>query len=149
MPERLTPEWYAFGLIDQRARARARDSLLYDELVRKRGLTGSVDAGINWGLGNMFDYSGPMLWMAQIFHDTATPSDKLLAAVDAVVERVRSSSRSTRRRSIARCVKMRSALYASTSSSSPASAAPTCSPRSRCSTTTRRASTVSRRSSPR
>ena len=74
-----TPEWYAFGLIDQ-ALAQGADSLLYDELVRKKGLTGGVDAGINWGLGNMFDYSGPMLWMAQFFHDATTPSDKLLAA---------------------------------------------------------------------
>ena len=54
----LTPEWYAFGLLDE-ALAQGSDSLLYDELVRKKGLTGGVDAGINWGLGNMFDYSGP------------------------------------------------------------------------------------------
>ena len=56
--------------------------------MRKAGLTGGVDAGINWGLGNMFDYSGPMLWMAQFFHDATTPSDKLLAAIDTVIERV-------------------------------------------------------------
>ncbi len=100
LPERITPEWYAFGLIDQ-ALAQGADSLLYDELVRKRGLTGGVDAGINWGLGNMFDYSGPMLWMAQLFHDATTPSDKLLAAIDAVIERVRKQGW-IRRRSIAR-----------------------------------------------
>ena len=100
MPERLTPEWYAFGLID-RALAQGADSLLYDELVRKAGLTGGVDAGINWGLGSMFDYSGPMLWMAQAFHDSTTPSDKLLAAIDTVIERVAKKG-SIRRRSIGR-----------------------------------------------
>ena len=26
----------------------------------------------------MFDYSGPMLWIAQFFHDAGTPSDKLV-----------------------------------------------------------------------
>ena len=88
LPDRGTPEWYAFGLIDQ-ALAQGDDSLLYDDLVRKKGLTGGVDAGINWGLGNMFDYSGPMLWMAQFFHDTSTPSDKLLAAIDGVIAPVR------------------------------------------------------------
>ena len=110
MPERLTPEWYAFGLID-RALAQGADSLLYDELVRKAGLTGGVDAGINWGLGSMFDYSGPMLWMAQAFHDSTTSSDKLLAAIDTVIERVRKEGLDQATLDRAR-VKMRSGLYA-------------------------------------
>lgn len=110
LPERLTPEWYAFGLID-RALAQGGDSILYDELVRKSGLTGGVDAGINWGLGSMFDYSGPMLWMAQFFHDATTPSDKLLAAIDTVVERIRKEGLDQATLDRAR-VKMRSGLYA-------------------------------------
>jgi predicted Zn-dependent peptidase len=110
LPERFTPEWYAFGLID-RALAQGADSLLYDELVRKAGLTGDVDAGINWGLGNMFDYKGPMLWMAQFFHDTTTPSEKLLAAIDGVMERVRKDGLDQATLDRAR-VKMRSGLYA-------------------------------------
>ena len=110
MPERHTPEWYAFGLIDH-ALAQGADSLLYDELVRKPGLTGSVDAGINWGLGSMFDYSGPMLWMAQVFHDSTTSSDKLLAAIDTVIERVRKEGLDQATLDRAR-VKMRSGLYA-------------------------------------
>ncbi len=112
VPERGTPEWYAFGLLDQ-VLAQGPDSLLYDELVRKRSLTGSVDAGINWGLGSMFDYSGPMLWIAQIFHDGTTPSEKVLAAVDDVVGRVQQQplDRATLDRAL---VKLRSALYART-----------------------------------
>ena len=65
VPERATPEWFAFGLLDQ-VLAQGPDSLLYDELVRKRGLTADVNAGINLGLGSMFDYSGPMLWMVTV-----------------------------------------------------------------------------------
>ena len=110
VPERLTPEWYAFGLIDQ-ALGQGSDSLLYDELVRKKGLTGGVNAGINWGLGNMFDYSGPMLWIAQAFHDSSVPSDKLLAAIDEVVEKVRKTGLDQAALDRAR-VKMRSDLYA-------------------------------------
>jgi predicted Zn-dependent peptidase len=110
MPDRFTPEWYAFGLIDQ-AMAQGSDSLLYDDLVRKKGLTGGVDAGINWGLGNMFDYSGPMLWMAQFFHDAATPSEKLLAGIDGVVESIRKQGLDQATLDRAR-VKMRSNLYA-------------------------------------
>jgi len=110
MPDRYTPEWYAFGLIDQ-AIGQGSDSLLYDDLVRKKGLTGGVDSGINWGLGNMFDYSGPMLWMAQFFHDTTTPTDKLLAAIDGVIETVRKQGLDQATLDRAR-VKIRSDLYA-------------------------------------
>ncbi|HSK09841.1 MAG TPA: pitrilysin family protein [Vicinamibacterales bacterium] len=109
VPRRLTPQWYAFGLIDQ-VLAQGTDSLLYDELVRKQAVTGGIDAGVNWGLGTLFDYSGPMLWMAQIFHDAATPSSKVVAAVDSVVERLRSEVVDEATLERAR-VKMRSRLY--------------------------------------
>jgi len=109
VPERNTPQWYAFGLLDQ-VLAQGADSLLYDELVRKQGLTGEISAGINWGLGNMFDYSGPMLWLAQIFHDTGTPAATLVSAVDAVVERLRTAPLDEAAIERAR-VKMRSDLY--------------------------------------
>ena len=109
-PDRLTPEWYAFGLLDQ-ALAEGSDSLFYDELVRKKGLTGEVSAGINFGLGNMFDYSGPMLWITQFFHDSTVSSDALLGALDAIVEKVRKEGLDQSALERAR-VKMRSDLYA-------------------------------------
>ena len=114
VPERLTPEWYAFGLIDQ-ALAQGTDSLLYDELVRSKGLTGGVDAGINFGLGSMFDYSGPMLWITSFIHDSSTPSDTLVAAVDAVVAGLQKDGLDEAALDRAR-TKMRSSLYAQTES---------------------------------
>jgi predicted Zn-dependent peptidase len=109
VPDRNTPQWYAFGLIDQLL-AQGQDSLLYDEMVRTQGLTGDVSAGINWGLGNMFDYKGPMLWTSQFFHDADVPSDKLVAAFDAAAARLTSApvDRATLDRAL---VKVRSALY--------------------------------------
>jgi zinc protease len=79
--------------------------------VRKRALTGGVDAGIKWGLGNMFDYNGPMLWIAQIFHDSTTSSEQVLAAFDAVVARIQQQGvdQATLDRAL---IKTRSALYA-------------------------------------
>jgi zinc protease len=109
VPDRLTPEWYAFGLLDE-ALAQGSDSLFYDELVRKKGLTGGVNAGINFGLGSMFDYSGPMLWLAQFFHDSSVTSDSLLAAIDGIVEKVRKDGLDRAALDRAR-VKMRSDLY--------------------------------------
>jgi predicted Zn-dependent peptidase len=110
VPERNTPAWYAFGLIDQLL-GQGQDSLLYDEMVRKRGVTGDVSAGINWGLGGMFDYNGPMLWMSQFFHDTDVPSDRLVEGFDAAVARLRTApvDQATLDRAL---LKMRSSLYA-------------------------------------
>ena len=110
VPARYTPEWYAFGLLDQ-ILGQGTDSWLYDELVRKRGLTGDVTAGINWGLGSMYDYNGPMLWMVQYFHDSTVPADSLIAAMDRVIERARTGrvDQATLDRAL---VKIRSDLYA-------------------------------------
>ncbi|MFL5619836.1 MAG: M16 family metallopeptidase [Gemmatimonadaceae bacterium] len=111
VPDRFTPEWYAFGLIDQLL-AQGRDSRLYQELVQKRGLTGGVNAGINFGLGNMYDYQGPMLWEMQAFHDADKPGDTLVAAIDAAIETLRTTPVDQATLERAR-TKVRSALYGS------------------------------------
>jgi predicted Zn-dependent peptidase len=109
VPPRNTPEWYAFGLLDQ-LMAQGKDSRLYDELVRRRKLTGSVAAGINFGLGSQFDYSGPMLWIASVYHDADVPADSLLAAADAVVADLQARPVDAATLERAR-TKMRAALY--------------------------------------
>jgi zinc protease len=83
MPERSTPEYYAMALIDQIA-AKGNDSLLYQELVKKRALTGGVSGGINL-LGNIFNYDGPMLYTLNLFYDSTAKTDEILAAIDGVV----------------------------------------------------------------
>jgi zinc protease len=109
VPDRYTPEWYAFGLLDQ-ILGQGRDSRFYNELVRKRGLTGDVSTGINWGLGSMYDYHGPMLWLVSAFHDSDKSPDSLIAAFDAAVEPLRTTPVS--RVELARAlVKLRSSFY--------------------------------------
>ncbi|MGQ0764923.1 MAG: M16 family metallopeptidase [Gemmatimonadota bacterium] len=109
VPPRWTPEWYAFGLIDQ-ILAQGRDSRAYDALVRRTGLTGEVSAGINWGLGNMFNYEGPMLWIMSVFHDREHSSDSLLRVLDVEIESLRSVAVDSTTLARAR-TKMRSSLY--------------------------------------
>src|SRR2546422_7644568 len=53
--------------------------------VQDKGYTSDVSAGINWGLGNQFNYEGPMLWIVSLFHDKGLPADSLLAVVDCEV----------------------------------------------------------------
>ena len=87
VPERNTPEYYAMILLDQ-ILIEGDDSLLHQELVQKRGYTGGVEGGINL-LGNPFDYQGPMLFIANLTYDPSTKPDDILAAMDGVIEPLR------------------------------------------------------------
>jgi zinc protease len=89
MPPRNSPEYYAMGLLDQML-IKGDDSLLYQELVKKKGLTGSISGGINVDLGDMFDYYGPMLWTTYLIHDPTVKADQILASVDGVIDRLQS-----------------------------------------------------------
>ncbi len=108
MPERNTPEYFAMGLLDQLL-VQGDDSLLYQELVKRRGMASGLGGGINQ-LGNMFNYNGPMLWMVSLFHDNNVRPADIMAAVDSVIEGVRAApvDRKTLDRSL---VKLRSGLY--------------------------------------
>jgi zinc protease len=108
VPERNTPEYYAMGLLDQLL-VTGNDSLLYQELVKKRGYAGSVSGGIN-ELGNMFNYDGPMLWTVSLIHDPNVTSEQIMSAVDSVIEPLRSKEidQSLLKRSM---TKLRSSLY--------------------------------------
>jgi len=109
VPPRWSPDWYAMGILDQ-VLAQGRDSRLYDALVQRTGLTSDVSAGINWGLGNMFNYEGPMLWMMAVYHDNGVSADSLLTLIDAEVEALRTTPVDSATLARAK-TKMRSSLY--------------------------------------
>ncbi|HTS90072.1 MAG TPA: pitrilysin family protein [Gemmatimonadales bacterium] len=109
VPERWTPEWFAFGMIDQ-ILGEGRDSRLYQALVQEKGYTSDVSAGINWGLGNQFNYQGPMLYIVSLYHDKSVPAESLLAVVDRQVKALQETPIDATTLARAR-TKMRSALY--------------------------------------
>lgn len=84
MPPRNTPEYFAMGIIDQLL-VQGSDSMLHQELVKNKQITGSVGGGINYLLGNMFNYNGPMLWMSSFTHDADKTEQELVSAVDSVI----------------------------------------------------------------
>lgn len=111
MPERNSPEYYAMGLLDQ-ILIEGDDSLLYEELVKKHGYTGSISGGINTDLGDMFDYNGPMLWTTYLIHDANVKAEEILASVDDVIDRLQ--ARPPDQKLLDRnLVKMRSYIYSS------------------------------------
>ena len=109
MPDRNTPEYYAMGLLDQ-ILVQGQDSRLYQNLVQRRGLTGNVSGGINFALGNMFNYSGPMLWQMSLIHDANKSADSIVAAVDEEVVKLQTTLVDAATLDRAR-VKMRSSFY--------------------------------------
>jgi predicted Zn-dependent peptidase len=108
MPERNTPEYYAMGLLEQML-IEGDDSLLRQELVQKRGLTDSIEGGINM-LGNMFNYTGPMLLAADVTYDPTTKPETVIEAIDTVIEPLRAKPIDQKTLDRAR-VKLRSSLY--------------------------------------
>ncbi|WP_239490335.1 pitrilysin family protein [Luteitalea sp. TBR-22] len=108
MPARNTPEFYAMGLLDQ-ILLQGEDSLLHQELVKKKGYAGSIDGGINL-LGNMFNYAGPMLWLGSLIHEPTHKADEILESLDAAIARLQDKplDQATVDRAL---VKLRSSLY--------------------------------------
>ncbi len=109
MPKRGTPEYYAMGLIDQ-IMVKGEDSLLYQEFVKNKGYTGGFGGGINVGLGNMFNYNGPMLFAVNLIHDQKFTSDEIKTSLDGVIEKLQTQPVS--QKDIDRAiVKFRSGFY--------------------------------------
>ncbi len=84
-PERLTPEYYAMGIIDQ-ILLQGNDSRLYQAIVQEKGYAGAIGGGINALLGDMYDYNGPMLWSASLIHDANVEPDSIIAAIDQQID---------------------------------------------------------------
>jgi predicted Zn-dependent peptidase len=86
MPERRSKDWYAMGLLNQ-ILLQGDDSMLVQEIVKKRGYASSITGGVN-ELGNLYDYRGPMLFTASLIHDDSVSSAQVMSAVDGVIQRV-------------------------------------------------------------
>ena len=106
MPERNSPEYFAMGLIDQML-VQGQDSKLYLSLVQGKGYTGSINGGINY-LGNMYNYKGPMVWMADLIYDANVSPDSILAQVDNSVKELNNVTQEDVDLAV---VKIRSKLY--------------------------------------
>jgi zinc protease len=109
VPERGTKEWYAMGLLDQ-ILVQGQDSRLYQKMVRDTGIAGGVQGGMNVGLGNMYNYRGPMLWTVAFIHDPAKSREEITSALNSVIEDVRTKPVAAAELDRAR-TKIRSNLY--------------------------------------
>lgn len=85
------------------------DSVLHQELVQKRGITGNISGGINQ-LGTPWNYKGPMLFITNFIYDPATSPETIVKAIDGAIEPLRTKpvDQKTLDRAM---VKLRSNLY--------------------------------------
>jgi zinc protease len=60
-------------------------SLLYQALVKDKKIANDVSGGVNWPLGNPFEYAGPTLMTSLIYYPNNVTEDQLLAAYDSAV----------------------------------------------------------------
>jgi predicted Zn-dependent peptidase len=60
-------------------------SRLYQRLVKEKQVAISVDGGVNWPLGNPFEYNGPTLMTSFIVAPPNTKEDDILAAYDSAI----------------------------------------------------------------
>lgn len=107
MPPRNTPEYFAMGLIDD-ILVQGHDSKLYQQLVQEKGYTSDVGGGINYQLGNMYDYDGPMLWISNLMYDSTVNSEAILAVYDKAIAELESVTQADLDLAL---IKKRSQLY--------------------------------------
>ncbi len=69
-------------------------SLLYQTLVKEKKVALSVDGGLNWPLGNAYEYNGPTLMTSFVVYPLNVTEDALLSAYDGVIKELQSNGAS-------------------------------------------------------
>ena len=86
-PARNTSDWFAAGLLDQVLHG-GRAARIYRALVLEKQIAVEVSGGVNYPVGDLFDYNGPTLMVTTLFHKPEYSSDATLAAYDEVIAEV-------------------------------------------------------------
>ena len=84
MPPRSSPDAIV-GAVTAELLHNGQASILYQALVKEKQVAVSVEGGMNWPLGNAFEYNGPTLMTSFIVYPPTVREDQLLAAYDGVI----------------------------------------------------------------
>jgi predicted Zn-dependent peptidase len=87
VPERNSPDAVVAAVVGDLLN-NGDASLLYQQMVKADRDAVSVSGGVNWPLGNPFEFNGPTLLTTFIVSPPATKMDTVLQSVDKVVERL-------------------------------------------------------------
>jgi predicted Zn-dependent peptidase len=84
LPERMSPDFFALSLLDPLL-VSDESARLYQALIKDKRMAAAVSGGFNYGLGNNFDYNGPMLYTFRVDYRPGLKGADVLKAVDEVI----------------------------------------------------------------
>src|SRR6185503_10325313 len=87
LPERMTRDFFALSLLDPLL-VSDESARLYQALIKENQVASSVSGGFNYGLGNNFDYNGPMLYTFRVDYRPDLKGPDVLKVVDKVIASV-------------------------------------------------------------
>ena len=84
LPDRMTKDFFALSLLDPLL-VSDESAKLYQALIKENQIASDVTGGFNYGLGNNFDYSGPMLYTFRVDYRPDLKGPDVLKVVDKVI----------------------------------------------------------------
>src|SRR5262245_1917568 len=87
LPQRMTRDFFALSLLDPLL-VSDESAKLYQALIKENQIASSVSGGFNYGLGNNFDYNGPMLYTFRVDYRPDLNGADVLKVVDKVISSV-------------------------------------------------------------
>jgi len=87
LPERMTRDFFALSLLDPLL-VSDESAKLYQALIKENQIASDVSGGFNYGLGNNFDYNGPMLYAFRVDYRPDLKGADVLKVVDKVIAAV-------------------------------------------------------------
>jgi zinc protease len=87
LPERMTRDFFALSLLDPLL-VSDESAKLYQALIKENQIASNVSGGFNYGLGNNFDYNGPMLYTFRVDYRPDLKGADVLKVVDKVISAV-------------------------------------------------------------
>jgi predicted Zn-dependent peptidase len=87
LPDRMTKDFFALSLLDPLL-VSDESAKLYQALIKENQIASDVSGGFNYGLGNNFDYNGPMLYTFRVDYRPDLKGVDVLKVVDKVISAV-------------------------------------------------------------
>jgi len=87
LPDRMTRDFFALSLLDPLL-VSDESAKLYQALIKENQIASDVSGGFNYGLGNNFDYNGPMLYAFRVDYRPDLKGADVLKVVDKVISAV-------------------------------------------------------------
>jgi predicted Zn-dependent peptidase len=87
LPERMTRDFFALSLLDPLL-VSDESAKMYQALIKENQIAAQVSGGFNYGLGNNFDYNGPMLYTFRVDYRPDLKGADVLKVVDKVITAV-------------------------------------------------------------